>query len=68
MYGFYNKFFLARKYGKNLVLKLISKNYDKYISRIEKGNKFDMFFALAMLAPCAPDDLLCFLAGMTPMT
>lgn len=69
MYGFYNKFFLARKYGKNLVLKLISqKNYDKYISRIEKGNKFDKFFALAMLAPCAPDDLLCFLAGMTPMT
>lgn len=62
-------FLLVRKYGKNLVLKLISqKNYDKYISRIEKGNKFDMFFALAMLAPCAPDDLLCFLAGMTPMT
>lgn len=62
-------FLLARKYGKNLVLKLISqKNYDKYISRIEKDNKFDKFFALAMLAPCAPDDLLCFLAGMTPMT
>ena len=61
--------FCTTKYGKNLVLKLISqKNYDKYISRIEKGNKFDKFFALAMLAPCAPDDLLCFLAGMTPMT
>lgn len=61
-------FLLARKYGKNLVLKLISqKNYDKYISRIEKGNKFDKFFALTMLVPCAPDDLLCFLAGITPM-
>lgn len=62
-------FLLARQYGKEFVLKIVSqKNYDKYISWIEKGKKFDKFFAIAMFAPCAPDDLLCFLAGLTPMS
>lgn len=62
-------FLLAREYGKNLVLKLVSqKTYDKYVSWIEKGKKFDKFFAIAMFAPCAPDDLLCFLAGLTEMS
>ena len=52
-----------------IVLKLVSQNnYDKYISWIEKGKKFDKLFAIAMFVPCAPDDLLCFLAGLTPMS
>ena len=62
-------FLLAKRYGKNIVLKLVSQNnYDKYISWIEKGKKFDKLFAIAMFVPCAPDDLLCFLAGLTPMS
>ncbi len=62
-------FLLAREYGKNLVLKLVSqKTYDKYVSWIEKGKKFDKFFAIAMFAPCSPDDLLCFLAGLSEMS
>ena len=62
-------FLLAREYGKNLVLKLVSqKTYDKYISWIEKGKKFDKIFAIAMFAPCSPDDLLCFLAGLSEMS
>lgn len=59
-------FLLAKQYRKEFVLKIISqKNYDKYVLWIEKGNKF---FTVAILAPCAPDDLLCFLAGLTPMS
>ncbi|WP_302133297.1 TVP38/TMEM64 family protein [Thomasclavelia spiroformis] len=62
-------FLLAKRYGKNIVLKLVSQNnYNKYISWIEKGKKFDKLFAIAMFVPCAPDDLLCFLAGLTPMS
>ena len=47
---------------------LLAKRYGKYISWIEKGKKFDKLFAIAMFVPCAPDDLLCFLAGLTPMS
>lgn len=62
-------FLLAKKYGNKIVLKLVSKkNYDKYITWLEKKDKFNKFFALAMLLPCLPDDLLCFLAGLTPMS
>lgn len=62
-------FLLAKKYGNKLVLKLVSKNsYDKYITWLEKKDKFNKLFALAMLLPCLPDDLLCFLAGLTPMS
>lgn len=62
-------FLLARQYGKDFVLKIVSqKSYDKYISWIEKGKKFDKLFAIAMFSPCAPDDLLCFVAGLTPMS
>ena len=31
-------------------------------------NKFDTFFMLAIFLPCAPDDLLCMLAGLTHMS
>ena len=49
-------FLLAKRYGKNIVLKLVSQN------------NYDKLFAIAMFVPCAPDDLLCFLAGLTPMS
>ncbi|HIR93001.1 MAG TPA: TVP38/TMEM64 family protein [Candidatus Egerieimonas intestinavium] len=62
-------FLFARRYGTGLVKKLISeKNYEKYILWLEKGNKFDLFFAAAIFLPAAPDDVLCFIAGLTRMT
>ena len=62
-------FLLAKRYGKNIVLKLVSQNnYDKYISWIEKGKKIDKLFAIAMFVPCASDDLLFFFAGFSPMS
>lgn len=62
-------FLIARRFGTGFVKKVISeKNYEKYIRWLEKGNKFEMFFAAAIFLPAAPDDVLCFIAGLTRMT
>lgn len=62
-------FYISRKYGTAFVKKLVKpKTYDKYICWLEKGKKFDILFALAIFLPAAPDDVLCFIAGLTRMT
>lgn len=62
-------FLLARRYGREFVIKMSSESlYNKYIGWLDKGKKFDIAFALAILFPMAPDDLLCFLAGLTRMS
>ncbi len=67
--GSFMAFYIARKYGIAIVQKFIrEENYNKYISWLEKGRKFDIIFALAILLPTAPDDVLCFIAGLTKMT
>ena len=61
-------FFIARKYGTACVKKMIGDNtYEKYIGWLEKGEKFTILFALAIFLPAAPDDILCFIAGLTKM-
>ena len=62
-------FYLARRYGKCFVKYFVKdETYDKYIGWLDKGKKFDTFFALAIFFPCAPDDALCLIAGLTKMT
>lgn len=62
-------FFLARHYGKGFVESLVSpKVYNKYIGWLDKGDKFDKFFTFAIFFPCAPDDFLCQLSGLTNMS
>lgn len=62
-------FFLARRYGQCFVRYFVKKEtYEKYIGWLEKGKKFDKFFAFAIFFPCAPDDVLCLIAGLTRMT
>lgn len=62
-------FLLIRKYGKPLLIQLSSqKMYDKYIGWLDKGERFDKLFAIAIFLPVAPDDFLCMLAGLTKMT
>lgn len=59
-------FYLARRYGTSLVKKFVKEEtYNKYISWLEKGKKFDIIFLLAIFLPTAPDDVLCFVAGLT---
>ncbi len=59
-------FLLARKYGMPLIKKMFKKELiEKYIGWLDKGNKFEKFFAIAIFLPVAPDDFLCYLAGVT---
>lgn len=62
-------FLIARKYGVTCVKKIIGETaYIKYISWLEKGEKFNFLFALSIFLPAAPDDVLCFIAGLTRMS
>lgn len=66
--GSYIAFTLVKRYGKTFMLKVMEqKTYDKYIGWLEKGKKFDLFFALAILLPGMPDDILCMICGLTNM-
>lgn len=59
-------FLIARKYGLPLINKMFKKELvDKYIGWLNKGKKFEAFFALAIFLPVAPDDFLCYFAGVT---
>ena len=61
-------FFLARYYGKAFILHIVSQeSLDKYAKWTKNQKQFNWFFAIAILAPVAPDDLLCLLAGLTEM-
>lgn len=62
-------FLLARRYGAPFVRSISNpRTYEKYIGWLEKGNRFDKLFALAIFFPVAPDDFLCYLAGLTRMS
>lgn len=62
-------FLIAKKYGLPLINRMFDKKLiDKYIGWLDKGNKFEKLFAIAILLPVAPDDFLCYLAGITKMT
>lgn len=62
-------FFITRKYGMPLIKKMFRKELiDKYIGWISNGKKFEIFFAIAIFLPVAPDDFLCYLAGVTDIS
>lgn len=61
-------FIIARKYGKPIVRSVTSeKVYNKYIKWLE-SDKYDLFFAIAMFFPVAPDDFLCYLSGISKIS
>ncbi|MDN6028385.1 MAG: VTT domain-containing protein [Lactobacillus sp.] len=61
-------FFLARYYGKPFILYVVSEEtLDKYMQWTKNQKKFNCFFAVCILAPVAPDDVLCLIAGLTEM-
>lgn len=67
--GSYIAFKIVKRYGKDFILKITDqKTYDKYIGWLNKGKKFERLFALAILLPGFPDDLLCMIAGLTDMS
>jgi len=61
-------FILARRYGTMFVRNMTgSKFYDKYQKFLEQENRFEKLFALLIFLPVAPDDFLCYLAGVSRM-
>ncbi len=61
-------FLLSKRYGSPFVQKIVGRRmYDKYSKWIENGKKFEKMFALAIFFPVAPDDLFCYMAGLTKM-
>lgn len=62
-------FLLARRYGRAFVQAVTNeKQFEKYEHWMEREkNKFDLMFGIAIFLPVAPDDLLCYLAGLTRM-
>lgn len=67
--GSIGAFLLSKNYGIHLVKNVVKpKTFDKYIGWLEKGKKFDKLFAVAIFMPVAPDDFLCYLAGVTSMS
>lgn len=61
-------YFLARKYGIDIVLAMFpKKQYDKWSRRIEKSRSYDIFLFIATLLPLFPDDFLCYFSGLIKM-
>ena len=60
-------FFLARKYGIRLVKPIIGEtHYNKYAPWLG-GKSFLVLLWLCIILPLAPDDALCYLAGISTM-
>ena len=62
-------YYVARKYGIDIVLSMFSeKMYDKWSKRIEKSKSYDWFLFLATVLPLFPDDFLCYFSGVIRMS
>ena len=62
-------FYLARRYGEKFIRLFVSdETYEQTKKKFLTGKKFDVVFTAAILIPCAPDDVLCMLAGLTDMS
>lgn len=67
IFGSIIAFYLSRNYGINLVYKLFDRRtIDKYLSYI-RTNKFVKIFFIGIFFPGFPDDLLCYVAGISNM-
>lgn len=59
-------FSLARYFGKPLVHRFFGDRYDSLLDRI-RGKRGALIIATVFLFPFAPDDVVCFLAALTPI-
>ncbi|MDD3206628.1 MAG: TVP38/TMEM64 family protein [Lachnospiraceae bacterium] len=66
--GSVGAFFIARQFGQEFVLHVTGgKFYEKYSRYLLKENQFEKIFAILIFLPVAPDDFLCYLAGISKM-
>ncbi len=59
-------FSLARYFGKPLVHRFFGDRYDSLLARI-RGKRGALIIATVFVFPFAPDDVVCFLAALTPI-
>jgi uncharacterized membrane protein YdjX (TVP38/TMEM64 family) len=64
--GSYFAFWLARKFGRPFVEKMIGQKYLKKLDSFSE-TKITFIFFMIFLLPLFPDDIFCFLAGLTKM-
>lgn len=61
-------YFLAKKYGKSIVLSLFpQKQYEKWSGVVKKSRSYGWFLFVATLLPLFPDDFLCYFSGLMKM-
>ncbi len=61
-------YYLARKYGIDIILLMFpKKEYDKWSEKVGKSRYYGVFLFLATLLPLFPDDFLCYFSGLMKM-
>lgn len=62
-------FLLARKYGASFVKRIITEEkYEKYIGKFQGGKGYTIILFFTLLVPLAPDDIFCYLSGLSKMS
>lgn len=62
-------FYLAKQYGETFAKSFVSeKVYNKYITKLDEGKKFEYFLMTTFILPGFPHDFLCMVAGLSKMT
>ncbi len=61
-------YYLAKKYGKSIVLSMFpQKQYEKWSGVVKKSRSYGWFLFIATLLPLFPDDFLCYFSGLMSM-
>lgn len=62
-------FLLGRAYGPDFIRKVTGeKFYDRYSKYLDSAHGFDKMLAALIFLPVAPDDLLCYLSGISTIS
>lgn len=61
-------FFLARRFGAGLVRQMMpARQYQRWTTWVNTKKSYTVLLFLAILLPLAPDDILCYISGLTEM-
>lgn len=62
-------FLIVRRYGETALHVFISEErLKKYSDKLKNGSTFERFFAIIIFTPFAPDNIICYLAGLSNMS
>lgn len=62
-------FLIVRRYGDKALHKFVSKNrISRYEDKLKNSKSFERFFIAVVFTPFAPDNVVCYLAGLSDMS